>query len=1066
MGDNVELSVSTLRQSPEYDLKQKFCTYDTEHETFLDPFSNFKLNLNYFSEKDFADFIKTQNGLLILSWNIAGLNAKFTQFEDFIDFLVSKKVFIDIVCLQESYYIDKPELYALEGYNLHFRNRSRCKRGGVAIFVRKELHCKELSNLSFFEENIFESLTLEVETSKGKKILVSSVYTPPYNNNLNLNLNLASFSETIFENWTNLQTQLDEKHWDSYICTDTNMDLLKFDRNEVCKEFLHLNLFNGFLPLITKPTRLSNSCATLIDNIFTNSSKIESQCGIITSTISDHFPCFHTLDLAKIKGKKKDFEFRAFNEENILRFRGLLGTRNWDEIIESENTETAFDEFLSEFSICFEEAFPVKKIRFNKNIHKGKDFMSKGLLISRLRKLELSKKRIEDPTPQNINEYNVYLNSYNSLIKAAKKLNTQRKLHENRKNMRETWNILRESTGKVIDKNSSIRELNVNGDIISNKKDIASKMNDFFTSVAQQITENINPSMKDPIENVPNLDSELVFSGVSQREIIKLVNSMESKRSTDVFGISNFLLKKVIDLVAFPLCHIFNLSIRSGIIPTKLKQAKVIPIYKMKGMPNAQDTLPTNYRPISLLPIFSKILEKIIAKQLTEYLNENDILFHHQYGFQAKKSTIHPMVHLLNHIGKAKNEKKVTIGVFCDISKGFDTISHSILIKKMEKIGIKNQALKWFKNYLEGRKQFVQVEGEVSELLDIRKGVPQGSILGPILFLIYINDLPIATELFTLLFADDTSFLISGKNLEDVTRKLNTELKKVCDWFRSNEMSLHPDKTKFMIFNKSEGSIPWNEINLELNFNNENEMNPNNIVKLKYVNSQSQVPAIKFLGIFIDPNLNFKFHIDYVHKKVSSSLYMINRAKNFLTEDALKILFNSFIQSHLLYCLPIYSCTNKTSLNKLFKIQKKAIRVITNSKYNAHTADKFRKLGILPLEQQITFSKLLFMYDYINGKLPKSFHLMWKKNNEVFVDNLRNTRRNNDNDFYEPLVRCKSIEILPCYSFQKLWNENCNNDLLTHNQSRYMFKKSLKTYLMINVETLCTRLNCNECNEN
>ena len=140
--------------------------------------------------------------------------------------------------------------------------------------------------------------------------------------------------------------------------------------------------------------------------------------------------------------------------------------------------------------------------------------------------------------------------------------------------------------------------------------------------------------------------------------------------------------------------------------------------------------------------------------------------------------------------------------------------------------------------------------------------------------------------------------------------------------------------------------------------------------------------------------------------------------------------------------------------------------MITNSKYNAHTADKFRKLGILPLEQQITFSKLLFMYDYINGKLPKSFHLMWKKNNEVLVDNLRNTRRNNDNDFYEPLVRCKSIEILPCYSFQKLWNENCNNDLLTHNQSRYMFKKSLKTYLMINVETLCTRLNCNECNEN
>ena len=445
-------------------------------------------------------------------------------------------------------------------------------------------------------------------------------------------------------------------------------------------------------------------------------------------------------------------------------------------------------------------------------------------------------------------------------------------------------------------------------------------------------------------------------------------------------------------------------------------------------------------------------------------MNRNEILYHHQYGFQAKKSTLHPMVHLINEIGKAKNDKDLTIGVFCDISKGFDTISHDILLKKMEKIGIKNQALNWFKNYLKDRKQYVLVNGEVSELLDISKGVPQGSILGPILFLIYINDLPIATELFTLLFADDTSFLISGRDLNDVIRKLNVELKKVCDWFRSNEMSLHPDKTKFMIFNKNENSIPWNEINIELNFNNDNENEMNNISRLKYVNSQSQIPAIKFLGIFIDPNLNFKYHIDYIHKKISSSLYMINRAKHFLTQDALKLLFNSFIQSHLFYCLPIYSCTSKCNLKKLENIQKKALRIITNSTYNAHTAEKFKKLEILPLEQQIMYSKLLFMYDYINQKLPKSFNSVWKKNHEINNENPRNTRRANENDFHIPFMRYKAIEILPFFNFQKLWNENCNNELLTYNQPRKLFIKSLKTYLMINVETYCTRRNCHQCN--
>ncbi len=197
---------------------------------------------------------------------------------------------------------------------------------------------------------------------------------------------------------------------------------------------------------------------------------------------------------------------------------------------------------------------------------------------------------------------------------------------------------------------------------------------------------------------------------------------------------------------------------------------------------------------------FSKILEILVAEDLTIYLEANNILYKHQYGYQRNKSTFHPMIHLVNKIAEATNRGEITIGVFCDLQKAFDTCSHKILGKKLEKIGVKGIALKWFMSYLSERQQFVNINGQISSSKTVTKGVPQGSILGPILFLIYINDLAYCTSLFSILFADDTSFLISGKNCQDMIRILNLELWKVCDWFRANELSLHSEKKNFMIF--------------------------------------------------------------------------------------------------------------------------------------------------------------------------------------------------------------------------------------------------------------------------
>jgi hypothetical protein len=251
--------------------------------------------------------------------------------------------------------------------------------------------------------------------------------------------------------------------------------------------------------------------------------------------------------------------------------------------------------------------------------------------------------------------------------------------------------------------------------------------------------------------------------------------------------------------IATPLAHIFNLSLSSGNFPNKLKLCRVIPLYKAG---NAMEC--DNYRPISLLSSISKILEKIVAQILINHLLSNDLLYSHQYGFLPNRSTEHNLMQIMNYISQALNEGNFCIAVFLDLRKAFDVCNHEILLKKLEKMGIRGTSYAWFKNYLAGRSQFVDINGEHSDALSIEISVIQGSILGPILFLCYINDFYSATTLFTALFADDTTGLGKGKNLSLLTAYVNSELQKISNWLRSNKMAINIAKTKYIVFRTRE----------------------------------------------------------------------------------------------------------------------------------------------------------------------------------------------------------------------------------------------------------------------
>ena len=556
--------------------------------------------------------------------------------------------------------------------------------------------------------------------------------------------------------------------------------------------------------------------------------------------------------------------------------------------------------------------------------------------------------------------------------------------------------------------------------------------------MGQQISDNVSPVSKNPEDyiNYGREVPELLLQNTTPEHVKKIIKKLQPKLSYDANGVSTKMIKFIGDEITLPLSHIFNISLREGVFPQKLKMCRVIPIFKAGNELDCD-----NYRPISLLSSISKILEKIVAQKLISHLLENDLLYVHQYGFLPNRSTEHNLLQILNFITKALDEGNYCIGVFLDLKKAFDVCSHEILLKKLQKMGIRGNTYNWFKNYLAGRKQFVDINGSKSDPLAINISVIQGSILGPILFLCYINDFFTATTLFSVLFADDTTGLGKGKNLRDLTTYVNGELQKIANWFRANKMAVNTAKTKFIVFRTRGKRIDPDDCQLVFNSNEIGSVeNPNLIVPILRVHEQGVEKSFKLLGIHFDEYLSFDAHVSSVCAKISKSLYCLNRIKNFVTPCAMKMLYFAMVHSHIVYCLNVYSCANITTLNPLKLKQKEAIRVISNSGYRDHTGPLFKRLAILPLDDLIKYSQLKFMFNFHHKKLPISFNDMWTSNRARNPDIvLRNA------DLYVPAHHFATTKRFPFFAMPKVWNEA--NDLKL-NPSVRIFLKSVKSALL------------------
>ncbi len=905
----------------------------------------------------------------------------------------------DVIVLTETWLseADNSDNFKLAGYQGPIRKDREfgpLGYGGIVMWVRDTLAYKRRTD---FERQDMESMWVEVRTH-NKKFFVCALY--------------RSESNTDVTFWDNLQTSIDHVMSNSngkvMLIGDLNSDL-KTRNGQLLQQFTDAN---NFTIHITTPTRITDNSATVIDQIITNFPTCVSETAVEAPVgSSDH--CTVTARCAfKVKGKSVYKRVMwDFSKANFDDYREQLASHEWrcfdnDDV---NDVSVAFtDELLGVASTCI----PNKLVTVRTN--------DKPWYNSYLRRLRRERNRLFKNMKANTNDINrqLYRNShkfYQSEISRVKnEYNASRYdslASSGERNSKKWWSILK-NIYKDNGGQTYIPPLDHRSHVITDDGEKSEVFNDFFLSMS---------ALDDSDAVLPETDQmfDEILNGIeiTREEVLDQLQLLDTSKAFGPDKISPKFLKEGAAELAGPLQKLFNCSIAQSVFPNIWKYANVLPLHKKNSKDNVN-----NYRPISLLSCVSKVFERIVFKHIYNHLRDNFVLSQHQSGFLPGRSTITQLLEVYNSFCQALDNGKEIRVIFLDISKAFDRVWHKGLLHKLKKCGIGGQLLAWFSSYLRDRQQRVVINGNESTWGHIQSGVPQGSVLGPLLFLIYINDLTYEVQNCNVrLFADDTCLFVEVEDRENTSLLINTDLARIADWASRWLVSFSPDKTKSLVVSNKRDS----------------NMNPS----VKFCDAIiKEVRNHVYLGLTFSSNLKWTDHIECIYLKARKRLSLMMPLKHKIDRRSLQTMFFAFVRPCMEYGNIVWGGSYDSDINKLEQINIDGMRLVTGATSHSNIRKLYAETGWLSVRDRIETAMLVMLWKVKNSYVPDYLaELLPRQDSDRTNYNLRN------NDHIRiPLVRLELYRRSFFPTAIKLWNkltpETRNVDTISQ------FQRTIRSY--------------------
>lgn len=846
--------------------------------------------------------------LNILHLNIRSIHKNFDE----VPLLMRRLGFhCDILVFSECWLSKVSHLPILDGYTSHFTKNIHNQNDGCVIYIKSTIKHKVIEP-HFVDANC----------------LVCHI------NNITI---LVLYRSPAFKNIENFIESLDRclsvPTHSVVLIGDINIDIKHGSNDRNSDEYLSCAASHGLLAAHLYPTRLSNC----LDHVLLKTS-LAATTFVIETTITDHYPV-----LLSLYSKQKYINIPCIKHkvdyESVIE---TINKLNWSHTLSIMDPNEAAQDMINKlFSIVKEhttECIIPRKLRTLK------PWITPGMLrcIRNRDRMHAKLKKTGENEILKIT-YTRYRNYCNSLLRNLKREYEKSEFTKAKKNTKATWDVIKKVSDLNIQKSSPVELLQLS----ESPKSSLNLVNDFFTNIGKNLATKLKPATTFHASTC-NTSGSMVLMETTVEDVEATILNLRSDCAFGWDGISTTIIKNSKSVLAPIITHVCNLSISHGVFPEVFKRAVVIPIHKTGRRDDVN-----NYRPISILSAMSKILERILNKSLVSFLVTNKIVSNNQYGFRTGINSEDAILTLAEHVTRSLDKKQKCLGIFLDLTKAFDTVSAPVLLRKMESIGVRGHVLNIFADYLRNRTQIVKIGQYESDELPISYGVPQGSILGPTLFLIYINELcqlPIE-HCKIISYADDTTLLIDGTNWSQCYHNAEVALISVMKWLADNLLTLNVSKTVYIPFAIKSNLLPQNSLSLKAHLCT----SPTNCDCMAI--SRSNI--VKYLGIYVDQYLNWQKHIDTLSSRTRKLIYVFKKLRSSADRSTLIMVYQSLCQSILTYCVPVWGGATKNSIIRLERAQRAVLKVLLSRPRRYPTEQLYAECEMLTVRQLYVFHSII-----------------------------------------------------------------------------------------------------------